>query len=613
MTITPEHETITHSQQLPSVAPAARPPVADNARNGADNARNDARSETRTAISTDPRLAPPAWQPMGPGRALRRRMLLVLPLNVLAFFWYFGWLLAPGRVGNVLLYALLLLAEVFNAVQALGFWWTCSRERVRRRRPRVRAPGNRGVDQGAGLGRVHRKAEEGVTLVLGVSTDDNTARCVPQPRDAASLLPVALSGQLAVDVLVPVYNEPVDVVEPTLAAAVRMRGAQVHVCLLDDGDNPRMAALASRYGVTYITRPDHRGAKAGNLNHALGRTSAPIVVIFDCDHVPHPEFLEATLGYLDDPGVGFVQTPQYYANASTNEVAGTSWAQQALFFGGIARGKDGLGAMFCCGTNIAFRRTALAEVGGFPEDSLTEDFELSIRMHTRGWRSVYVPEVLASGLGPADMASYTSQQLRWSRGCISAIPAVLAARLPRRLKAQYLLSAGYFLSGWTVLIYMIMPMMRIMFGIQPITAASADQFLLHFAPYFTVALGTVALAGNGSYTFAAFTLQSASFWIGVVSTVRALLRRPGRFVVTPKQGGGHWQPTVVVVPVAVAMLLIAASIYGLARDQGPGMANSVAFAGVHAALLLRGSIPALGWRGRTARTAVARDAPPIAA
>ncbi|WP_239377245.1 glycosyltransferase [Frankia sp. Cj5] len=555
MTITPEHETITHSQQLPSVAPAARPPVADNARNGA---RNGARSETRTAISTDPRLAPPAWQPMGPGRTLRRRMLLVLPLNVLAFFWYFGWLLAPGRVGNVLLYALLLLAEVFNAVQALGFWWTCSRERVRRRRPRA-------------------------------------------------------SGRLAVDVLVPVYNEPVDVVEPTLAAAVRMRGAQVHVCLLDDGDNPRMAALASRYGVTYITRPDHRGAKAGNLNHALGRTSAPIVVIFDCDHVPHPEFLEATLGYLDDPGVGFVQTPQYYANASTNEVAGTSWAQQALFFGGIARGKDGLGAMFCCGTNIAFRRTALAEVGGFPEDSLTEDFELSIRMHTRGWRSVYVPEVLASGLGPADMASYTSQQLRWSRGCISAIPAVLAARLPRRLKAQYLLSAGYFLAGWTVLIYMIMPLIRIMFGIQPITAASADQFLLHFAPYFTVALGTVALAGNGSYTFAAFTLQSASFWIGVVSTVRALLRRPGRFVVTPKQGGGHWQPTVVVVPVAVAMLLIAASIYGLARDQGPGMANSVAFAGVHAALLLRGSIPALGWRGRTARTAVARDAPPIAA
>ncbi len=56
----------------------------------------------------------------------------------------------------------------------------------------LRAPGNRGADQGAGLGHVHRKAEEGVTLVLGVSTDDNAARCVPQPRDAACLLPGAL-------------------------------------------------------------------------------------------------------------------------------------------------------------------------------------------------------------------------------------------------------------------------------------------------------------------------------------------------------------------------------------------------------------------------------------
>ncbi|WP_322779273.1 glycosyltransferase family 2 protein [Frankia sp. Cas4] len=558
MTFTPSRETLADSRHLSPVAPAARHSVTIDTRIDPD-LDLDLGTGIGTGIVGDPRLAPPTWQPMGSGRPLRRRMLYLLPLNVLAFCWYFGWLLAPGRVGNAFLYTLLLLAEAFNAVQALGFWWTCSRERVRRRRPQV-------------------------------------------------------SGQIiAVDVLVPVYNEPVDVVEPTVAAAVRLRGAQVRVFLLDDGDNPQMAALASRHGAGYITRAEHNGAKAGNLNHALGRTSAPIVVVFDCDHVPHPDFLEATLGHLDDPGVGFVQTPQYYANASTNEVAGTSWAQQALFFGGIARGKDGLGSMFCCGTNIAFRRKALAEVGGFSEDSLTEDFELSIRMHSRGWRSVYVPEVLASGLGPADMASYTSQQLRWSRGCISAIPAVLAAGLPRRLKAQYLLSAGYFLSGWTVLIYMIMPLVRILFGVQPITAASADQFLLHFAPYFVVALGTVALAGNGSYTFGAFTLQSASFWIGVLSTVRAVLRRPGRFVVTPKQGAGSWQPSVVAVPVAAAVVLIAASIYGLTQDRGPGMANSIAFAGVHAALMLRGAAPALGWRGRTARTAVASEATPIAA
>src|SRR6185437_10538769 len=120
------------------------------------------------------------------------------------------------------------------------------------------------------------------------------------------------------------------------------------------------------------------------------------------------------------------------------------WAQQALFFGPIARGKDALGAMFCAGTNVVFRRSALMAAGGFPEKSLTEDFQLSITLHELGWRSAYVPEVLALGLGPEDMASYVSQQLRWSRGCLAALPSVLASRLPLRQRLQYLLSSMYF-------------------------------------------------------------------------------------------------------------------------------------------------------------------------
>jgi hypothetical protein len=126
-----------------------------------------------------------------------------------------------------------------------------------------------------------------------------------------------------------------------------------------------MEALARRHGVGYIRRTEHEGAKAGNINHALARTDAPYVVVFDCDHVPHPAFLERTLGYLRHPEVAFVQTPQYYANADQGGVAAASWAQQALFFGPIARAKDSLDSMFCCGTNVVFRRQTLEEAGGF--------------------------------------------------------------------------------------------------------------------------------------------------------------------------------------------------------------------------------------------------------
>ena len=232
--------------------------------------------------------------------------------------------------------------------------------------------------------------------------------------------------------------------------------------------------------------------------------------MFDCDHVPDPRFLERTLGWMCNDKVAFVQTPQYYANAGTGRLAAAAAAEQSLFFGGIARGKDGLNSMFCCGTNVVFRRQALEDIHGFPEDSLTEDFELSILLHERGWRSVYVNEVLAQGLGPEDMTSYVSQQRRWAKGCLSAIPRLVRAALPWGTRLQYLLSSMFFLSGWTFALYMLLPVIRIFFGGEPLASSTADQFLLHFAPYFCISLVAVAVAGAGSYTFDAFALLFAT-------------------------------------------------------------------------------------------------------
>jgi cellulose synthase (UDP-forming) len=488
--------------------------------------------------SPDLRLDEPSWSAAPRGISVRRRIGAVLLLNVAATVWYFGWLLDPGRIGNPALYGLLVAAELFNLVQAFGFWWTCIHARSRRREPQ-------------------------------------------------------LDTRPEVDVFIPVYDEPVEIVEATVVAATRIRGGEVRVWLLDDGDSPEMEALAARVGARYLTREEHEGAKAGNINHALRHTDAPYVVVFDCDHVADPAFLEQTLGHFADSSVAFVQTPQYYANHGSGGIPAAAWAQQALFFGPIARGKDALGAMFCCGTNVVFRRDALLSVGGFPTSSITEDFQLSIRLHERGWRSVYVDRVLAQGLGPEDMASYVSQQLRWARGCLSSIPDVLRARLPLRIRAQYLLSTMYFLSGWTLAIYMLLPVVRIVVGAQPLAVASSSQFLVHFAPYYTVALATVALAGAGSYTFAAFALGAASFWVHVVAGVRALLRRPGRFVVTAKEGRGAWQPRAVLPALAVCAGMVIASLYGLAGRPGPGTFNSIAFAALHATVLMTGASGAL--------------------
>ena len=490
------------------------------------------------ASGIDVRLRRPRWDPLPSGMPVRTRVRLAALVGLPLVAFYLSWLLNPQRIGQPVLYALLICAELLNVIQAIGFWWTCAFERVRQ--PKApRRPG-------------------------------------------------------ATDVLIPRYDEPTEIVELTIAAAAGLHGADVRVWLLDDGDSDEMRRLAEEHGIGYMRRPVHDHAKAGNINHALARTDAPFVAIVDCDHVVSPDFLQATLGHFEeDERLAFIQTPQYYANGYEPGVPGAAWHQQTLFFGAIARGKDGLGATFCCGTNVVFRRAALEDTGGFPTRSITEDFELSITLHERGWHTAYLPKILAAGLGPEDMAAYTTQQLRWARGCLSALPRIVRARLPWRLRTQYLLSGLYWLSGWTVLFYMMFPLVRILFGVQPLAHLTAPDFLLHFVPYFVIALSTAALAGAGSYTFTALALAASSFWVFIVASLLTMARRRGSFKVTPKTGANTRQPRAVAPALVAVAILASVSIWGLAHSRDSATFNNVAFAVFHICILMTGCWPAL--------------------
>ncbi len=486
-----------------------------------------------TAPAVDARLAAADWRPRE-GLATRARLVrLLVVVDLVLAVRYAWWLLRPGRAAHPLLYGLLVGAEGFNLMQALGFWWTVSRVRPRS----------------------------------------------PIERTAV---------RASVDVFIPTYNEPLDVVEPTVAAAAAMTGADVRVYLLDDGGRPEMAELARRYDVHCIQRPGSEGAKAGNINWALARTDGEFIAVLDCDHVPRPDFVDRCLAEFDSDDVALVQTPQYYANWHRGGVADASWSQQSLFFGAIALGRDEVGAMFCCGTNFVARRGALESVGSFSHDSLTEDFELSIRLHERGWRTKYVPDVLASGLAPEDAGSYVSQQLRWARGCLSAVPTVLTARLPLRIRLQYLLSAAYWLTGWTLLIYMTFPIVRILTTEQPVTVPSAEQFLIYWAPYFFLGMVTVAVAGSNDYSYRAFAVASACFWIHILATILTALRRRGSFAVTPKTASDRRQLRPVAAPIFACCALLAVAAYGVTRNQSPGMVTNIAFSAVHVMVLATG-------------------------
>ena len=167
-----------------------------------------------------------------------------------------------------------------------------------------------------------------------------------------------------VDVFITTYDEPVDLVLNTAAAAERISYSH-RTWILDDGDRTELSDAADRLGLGYVTRGQEwagkpRHAKAGNLNNALLQTTAEFILVLDADMMPKPQILDRTLGYFSDPQVALVQTPQYFTNVPPSDPLGS---QAPLFYGPILEGKDGWGAAFFCGSNAVLRREALMELG----------------------------------------------------------------------------------------------------------------------------------------------------------------------------------------------------------------------------------------------------------
>ncbi|MFF3121056.1 glycosyltransferase family 2 protein [Streptomyces sp. NPDC057908] len=222
-----------------------------------------------------------------------------------------------------------------------------------------------------------------------------------------------------VDLYLPTCGEPLAVLDNAYRAvsAVDWPGA-LTVWVLDDADRAEVAVLASAYGYRYVVRPD-RGhlKKAGNLNHALTLSSAEYIAILDADFAPRPDFLRHLVPYLADPGVGIVQSPQCFDTDGT-----MSWIQRAAgsaqewFFRWIQPSRDASDAAICCGSNAVYRRSAIDLAGGFARLDHSEDLYTGLALHEQGFRTLYVPVLVAKGTSPDNLASFVNQQYRWAMG-----------------------------------------------------------------------------------------------------------------------------------------------------------------------------------------------------
>ncbi|MCX8023994.1 MAG: glycosyltransferase [Thermanaerothrix sp.] len=344
---------------------------------------------------------------------------------------------------------------------------------------------------------------------------------------------------LKVDVFIPTYNEDVEILEATLTGC-RLITYPHRTYLLDDGRREEVRQLAERFGVGYITRPDNHHAKAGNLNHALKHTDGDFIVVLDADMVPQPDFLERTLGYFEDERLAFVQLPQEFYNLDSvqHDQSKPTWHEQSLFFHVIQPGKNYTNSAFWCGSPSIIRRKALEDVGGVATETITEDIHTSVRLHSRGWKSLFVNESLAFGIAPQTITAYLLQRLRWAQGTMqlyrSKESPLWIPGLTLKQRLSYLASFLAYIESVQKFIFLMMPVVILLFNVLPMRV-ELPRFLLFWTPYFILNIVANQLGGRGYFRY--FKSEIYAFLRMVVfiqSLLVLLVNKPLKFQVTPK-------------------------------------------------------------------------------
>jgi cellulose synthase/poly-beta-1,6-N-acetylglucosamine synthase-like glycosyltransferase len=265
----------------------------------------------------------------------------------------------------------------------------------------------------------------------------------PVPAGSFEILP-------PVTVQLPIYNE-MYVADRLIDAVCRLDypRERLEIQVLDDSTD-ETTAIAQRavrrhaeagINIVYLHRTDRRGFKAGALEAGLHVASGEYVAVFDADFIPTPDFLRRTIHYFTNPQVGMVQARWGHINEDYSLLTKI----QAILLDGHfvlehgGRNRSGLFFNFN-GTAGIWRRAAIPDAGGWQHDTLTEDLDLSYRAQLRGWRFVFLHDLVAPAEVPVEMNAFKSQQHRWAKGSIQTarkvLPQILRSNLPLGVKAE---------------------------------------------------------------------------------------------------------------------------------------------------------------------------------
>lgn len=371
-------------------------------------------------------------------------------------------------------------------------------------------------------------------------------------KDVKQQKPAAGAKVAFITTIVP-SSEPLALLHKCLPAMVAAKYPH-DTWLLDEGDNPEVKAICAKYGVYHFSRKNrtefnHYGGKftktkGGNHNswyEAYGN-QYDFVAQIDTDFVPKNSFLTKTLGYFRDQHVAFVGTPQVYGNTDSVIAQGAA-EQQYTHYGPVLRGLSSMDTTLLVGANHVIRVNALKSVNHYSAH-ITEDLITGMKLHSKGWKSIYISTPLAVGEGPTTWESYFSQQMRWAYGCIDILlhhsPKLFKKMGFRRAIYYFLLQQHYF-SGIAMALSTIL--LTLYFG-AGLRAANID--LRQFCLFYSIVLLTSWLMSVWLQRYEPFSkkggdlllkgkiISIAAWPVWFLASVSALFRARLSYKVTPK-------------------------------------------------------------------------------
>ena len=294
----------------------------------------------------------------------------------------------------------------------------------------------------------------------------------------------------SVDVFIPTYSEPVEMLRRTIVGCQAMDYPNKTVWLLDDTRRPQMRMLAEELGCRYLDRPDNSHAKAGNLNHAMTHSTGELAVFFDADFIPTSDFLERTVGFFQDPSVAMVQTPQNFFNedavARNLGVGNALEDEQRLFFRTLQPARDASNAIVCHGSCFVARRPALDDIGGIPTETITEDWATSIRLQAAGYKLYYLNEALSAGMAADTCGEFVQQRARWAQGTLQGLFAsthpLRVTGLTWRQRALHMASILYYLGSVSNIVTLILPLL-FFFGNVLVMKMTLPEMIFYRLPF----------------------------------------------------------------------------------------------------------------------------------